>query len=102
MDFFRDMFEQAPCPPAQRAEVGRLVDELIRIGRTDDFLSERPGTPFNLQCRHARGREIGVRLNDIGGVPLMEYVQFKIRRKLTPTLAAHMGYCWSDIGKWIP
>lgn len=101
MGFFEDIFNQ-PYPAHAKPEVERLIDELTRIGKMEDFLSERPGGSFNMQCRHIRAREIGKRLEDLGGTRLMEYVQKKIRKQLTPTLAEHLGYAWDAIGKWTP
>jgi len=56
MSFFSDFFNLAPCPPAKREEVNRLISELITIGQKEDYLSERPGRPFNAQCRHEGAR----------------------------------------------
>jgi hypothetical protein len=78
-----------------------LVSELIRIGETDDFLSERPGPPFNFQCRHIRSREIGKRLDELGGLRLMEFVHKKVKKKLGKILVSHLEYAWSEIGNWI-
>lgn len=101
MDFLIDLFS-SPVPGVNREEVRRLIDELIKIGLKDDFLSERPGAGFNGQCRHIRTREIGVRLEQIGGVEVMTYVSKRIRRKIGKKLAAHMDYAWADIGAWVP
>ena len=53
--------------------MNRFLDELAQIGKTDDFLSERPGHPFDRQCRHIRTREIGERIFEIGGADAMEW-----------------------------
>lgn len=102
MDFLQNLFRAPPCPPDYRNEVQRLTDELVQIGQSDDFLSERPGGAFNAQSRHRRARAIGERLNEIGGMALMEYVHKRVRKKLGGTLAAHLAYAWSEIGKWVP
>ncbi len=99
MDFLRDLFER-PYPADRAQEVQKLLDDLILIGRTDDYLSERPGSPFNMQCRHNRAREIGKRMHDIGGVELMEWAYRKVKRKLGKLLADHLGYAWTDVGNW--
>lgn len=101
MGFLQDLFGIKPFPAHMNQEVDRFVTELIRIGETDDFLSERPGPPFNLQCRHMRTRDIGKRLHEMGGLPLMEYVQARVKKKLGVNLAAHLEYAWSEIGDWI-
>lgn len=101
MGFFDALFNPAPCSAHQRAEVDRFVQELIQIGRQDDFLAERPGAPFNYQCRHTRARDIGVRLNELGGDALMEWVHRRVRAKLKEPLASHLSYAWTDIGDWV-
>jgi hypothetical protein len=100
MEIIRDLFSSPPCPPEARKEVQTLLNELFRIGKEDDFLSERPGPPFNGQCRHIRARAIGKRLSDIGGLPLMDFVHFKVRRKCGALIAGHLEYAWDGIGVW--
>ncbi len=102
LEFFESIFGSSPYPAQNREEVQRLVDELLKIGRQDDFLSERPGSPFNSQCRHTRAREIGKRLNEIGGMRLMEWVHQRVKRKLGIALASHLEYAWAEIGEWMP
>ena len=87
----------------QKNEVSRLFEELVKIGKMDDFLSLHPGGPFNIRCHHSRSRQIGERLNDIGGLALMEAGRSYVQRKLKKTnLAEHLDYCWQDIGDWRP
>ena len=100
MNFLADLFSK-PYPAHARPEVERLLDELLRIGKADDYLSERPGGGFNRDCRHIRTREIGQRLDEIGGLALMEFVNRKVRRKLGKNLSWHLEAAWKDIGKWI-
>jgi hypothetical protein len=102
MDFLRDLFSRPPHSPQHKREVDKLLEELYRIGKTDDYLSERPGGQFNLQCRHNRARQIGKRLHDIGGLPLMEYAHKKVRRSVGKSEAAHLEYCWAEVGGWLP
>jgi len=102
MSFFSDFFNLAPCPPAKREEVNRLISELITIGQKEDYLSERPGRPFNAQCRHEGARQIGRRLDEIGGLELMEFAHRQVKRKAGKNLAAHLEYAWADIGRWLP
>jgi hypothetical protein len=85
-----------------RQEVEKLIEELIRIGKADDFLSEHPGSLFNAQCRHIRARAVGTRLNELGGLELMQSVRNRVFKKLGGNLASHLDYAWTDIGKWIP
>ncbi len=100
MDFLTDLFSK-PYPSHASAEVDRLIGELLRIGKTEDFLSERPGGSFNRDCRHIRTREIGKRLDEIGGLPLMAFANRSVRRKLGKDLSWHLEAAWKDIGKWI-
>jgi hypothetical protein len=100
MQFFTDLFSK-PYPAEKAQEVERLLVELYRIGKTEDFLSERPGGGFNLESRHIRTRDIGKRLHEIGGLPLMEYVNRQVRRKLGKNLSWHLEAAWKDIGDWI-
>lgn len=102
MGFLDTLLNIPPCPPDRRAEARRLLDELAQIGRSDDFLSERPGGRFNAQCRHVRAREIGKRLDEIGGLPLMDYAHRRLRRVLGKELASHLEYAWAEIGRWMP
>ncbi len=87
---------------AEKQEVNRLIEELIKIGQMDDFLSLQPGGPFNVKCHHVRARKIGERLNDIGGLALMQAARARVKRKLKAVMAEHLDYCWQDIGDWLP
>jgi hypothetical protein len=95
------LFGKKPYPSEAKQEVQNLIDELVQIGDRDDFLSERPGHPFNAKCRHVRAREIGKRLDAIGGFDLMEYVGKKVQKKLGAVLASHLEYAWAEIGDWM-
>ncbi len=101
MGFFDFLFGKRPYPAEQKAEVNRLIEELIKIGKQDDYLSERPGGPFNSQCRHIRARDIGRRLNEIGNLELMELAFKQVKKKLGTNLSSHLEYAWTDIGKWL-
>jgi hypothetical protein len=96
------IFPKACYPLENKAEVRKLIDELIQIGKVDDYLSEKPGSPFNAQCRHIRARHIGKRLHEIGGLPVMEYAQHQVKKKLGKELSAHLEYAWTEIGSWMP
>lgn len=101
MGFF-DLFSKRPYPASQKPEIDRMIENLVRIGQKEDFLSERSGGSFNAQCRHVGAREIGQRLADIGGIRLMEYVLKVVRKRLGMQLASHLSYAWTDIQKWVP
>ena len=95
------IFGSKPYPKEHKDEVEKLIKELYAIGERDDFLSERPGYPFNAQCRHMRAREIGQRLNEIGQFDLMEYAAQRVRKKMGLTLFSHLEFAWSEIGTWM-
>lgn len=99
MSFFQDLFSK-PFPSEKAPEVQKHIDELIKIGKSDDFLSERHLPGFNNQLRNVRARQIGQRLDEIGGLPLMEYVHRQVKRKTNKALGEHLEYCWDDVGKW--
>lgn len=102
MSFLADLLGIVPCPAHARNEVDRLLEELLRIGKSDDYLSERPGGAFNSQSRHVRAIQIGKRLNEIGGAKLMEYSLRRVKKKLGKTIFAHLEYAWEEIGQWVP
>ncbi len=89
-------------PSEKKREVDRLLDELVKIGKQDDFLSLHPGGQFNVRCHHVRAKAIGRRLNEIGGLALMQAGRAHVRRKLKDVMAEHLDYCWQDVGEWQP
>ena len=88
----------AKNPREFKAEVERLTENLISIGKKEDYLSVRSGGPFDQNCRHKGAREIGNRFFEIGGIPLMEDRVRLIRRKVSKDGAAHLEACWRAIG----
>ena len=99
MSFFQDLFSK-PYPSEQAPEVQKLIDELIKIAKSDDFLSERHLPGFNSQHRNVRARQIGARLDEIGSMDLMEYVHRQVKRKTSKAMGEHLEYCWDGVGKW--
>ena len=89
-------------PPAPKREVKRLLEELVQIGKLEDYLSLHRGGEYDRNYHHKRAREIGARLDKIGGVDLMWAARAHIKRKLDSNLAEHLDYCWMDIGDWQP
>jgi hypothetical protein len=89
-----------PCPSGDKPEVEKLLEELTKIGKQDDYLSERAGYGYNSQCRHIRSIAIGRRLNEIGGMDLMVWMHKKIKRRLKMQLASHLEYAWDGVGSW--
>ena len=98
MSLFGNLFSKPqPVPPAPRAnDIGAFVQELNAIGTSDGFLSFRPGGKFNQQCRHIRAREIGMRLNMIGGSSLMR----KVYERVDCPKARQLAAAWDEIGDW--
>lgn len=86
--------------PRDKAEVKKMIDQLITIGKMDDFLSIAPGGPFDHQCHHRDAKNIGRRIHEIGGVPLMFAVRQTVKHKLKDVLAEHLDHCWKGIGSW--
>jgi len=84
----------------RKQEVNKLIEQLIVIGVRDDYLSLNPGGPFDIQCHHREAKDIGKRLYEIGGVPLMLAARKQVKRKLKAVMAEHLDYCWKDIGEW--
>jgi len=102
MSFLQDLLSK-PYPSEKATEVERMVEQLVKIGKTDDFLCERFTPGFNSQMRNVQARDIGKRLDEIGGLALMEYVHRQVRRKSGKggkILAEHLEYCWDGVGKW--
>ena len=89
-------------PSATKREVDSLLEELIRIGKLEDFLSVHRGGDYDRNYHHKRAREIGQRLNEIGGLDLMLAARARVKRKIDPVMAEHLDYCWMEIGDWQP
>lgn len=105
MEFLRNLFGGGMTSGLDKRthdEVEKLILELIDIGKREDFLSERAGGSFNAQCHNIRARAIGKRLNEMGGLSLMQLARERVRRKLKANLAAHLDYAWAEIGEWKP
>lgn len=99
MNFLKDLILK-PYPTHHARDVEILLKELISIGIESDFLSERPGGGFNGNCRNIRAREIGKKLDEIGGLDLMQWVYRQVRKKLGRNMAEHLEYAWDNVGPW--
>lgn len=84
----------------QKAELKLKTSQLVKIGKTDDFLSIIPGGPFNGQCHHKEARIIGEEINVMGGLALMEAVRKSVKRQLGEVMAEHLDHAWKGIGDW--
>jgi len=102
MPFFFTWFKPRPYSAANSREVHSLLEELIRIGIKEDYLSEIPGYGYNSQCRHIRTREIGKRLHELGGNELMSWAFARVRKQAGKVPASHLEYAWNDIDDWQP
>lgn len=80
------------------ADLTPYVDELTLIGAKEGFLSFTPGGRFNPQGRHIRAREIGMRLNMMGGSSLMR----KVYERVECQNARQLAGAWEEIGDWRP
>lgn len=81
-------------------EIDSLVDELVWIGQIDDFLAQEETGKFDDERRHIRAREIGVYLNEQGGMDLMQAAAYRVRARLGSIRALEI--CWGYIGEWRP
>lgn len=80
-------------------EIEGLITELLAMGAEDpDKLSEN-ATAY-LREDKPRAREIGQRLNEIGGSVLMIEVYRVVAACHGPVLARHLEYAWDDVGGW--
>lgn len=78
-----------------------LVEELIEIGQTYNFISD-PGGNFNKKGQHIRTREIGETLDRMGGIELMQAAYYRILASLGLTYARALECAWGHIGEWLP
>lgn len=85
-----------------QGEIRLLTAELINIGRSDGFLSLKPGGKFGEDMRHMRAREIGSQLDQIGGFELMQAVALEVTGFLDPASGRgrELEVAWNGIGGW--
>ena len=105
MSIFNRIFgepEIRALEPKLKAEVKQMIEQLVKIGKTDDFISLAPGGPFDFQYHHRDAKAIGRRLHEIGGEDLMMAVRTTIKYKLKDVLAEHLDHAWKGIGNWRP
>jgi hypothetical protein len=82
-------------------EVDSLVAQLVEIGQAYDYISGS-GDNFDGNGYHIRAREIGMRLNEVGGMELMQTVHYKVVAILGPRLGRSLEVAWGYIGDWQP
>jgi len=82
-------------------EADRLVDELIKAGCKEGFLSSESGGRFDQNGRSIRAQQIGQRLNEIGGLRLMKTAWWRVRFTLSPSPTSRdLDITWDLIGDW--
>ncbi|MGD2247936.1 MAG: hypothetical protein PVF58_05985 [Candidatus Methanofastidiosia archaeon] len=81
--------------------VSALIDELVEIGKTCGFIST-PGGNFNGNGHHIRTREIGMQLDNMGGMELMQVAYYTVARVLGPVAGRSLEVAWGYIGNWWP
>lgn len=111
-------------------EVDKLVDELIKIGLDEGFITsseakfcsacgyetikegQKRKCPscgraqnrrhFDEKYRHIRARGIGERLNKLGGMKVMQTACAIVGDELGSTLGRELEAAWAFIGGWMP
>lgn len=78
-----------------------LLSELISIGEADKFLCEDVEEGFDSYRRNLRVREIGERLNEIGGFNLMQSICMRISMQIGHCKAREIEMAWDGIGRWL-
>lgn len=126
MSFFQELYDRL-CPPALTGEdatgppanegadiqavteegmsldreVERLVDELVEIGHEGGFVSTGGPKAYDSYGVSLRAREIGQRLNEMGGLRLMKNAWWRVRLALSPGPASRdLDIIWNRIGEW--
>lgn len=82
-------------------EIDELITELVEIGRISDFISISGGS-FDDNGYHIRARQIGVQLNKIGGIELMQAAYYRVAAVLGPVVSRSLEVAWGYIGDWRP
>ena len=96
-----DIEKEAANGSSLGREADRLVDELIKIGCKTGFLAREPGGGFDDNGYSIRVRQIGQRLNEIGGLRLMKIAWWRVRFALSPGPASRdLGMVWDLVGDW--
>lgn len=89
---------------AQRGILGsrpdRLVDELVRIGRQQGFLSHSGGRKYDYLGRHKRARYIGEHLNTLGGLELMQAACLRVDFRTNGSGGRLLEQVWDGVGEW--
>jgi len=95
------LLSEARAKEPLNLEYDRLLAELIKIGKTEEFLTVEPKIEFDESKKNMRAREIGLRLNEMGGKKLMQQAYHKIKTDLGAIPARELEFAWDDIGEWL-
>jgi hypothetical protein len=86
--------------------IPELTLQLVSIGEsdgflcTDDFHSTHPRGPFDETNRHIRTRQIGIQLNEIGGLEQMTSVHNIVTYMVGTIKGRELEAAWDGIGNW--
>ena len=83
-------------------EADKLVAELIGIGRREDYIGTPSSGSYNVNGKHTRTREIGERLNQLGGQKLMLAAAYRVKADLGSIALSYLNSAWAWIGNWAP
>jgi hypothetical protein len=87
----------------RRSNMKHMVNELVQIGKTDGFLSTKPGGKFDENNRHIRAAQIGEKIFNQGGFQLMLEVCRAVYSQLGAQQATGLRFVWQGIGgEWDP
>ena len=82
-------------------KVDNMIQELIRIGGEEGFVSFDSGKIYDEEGRNRKARNIGKRLDEIGGLRLMMVAWWRVRFALSPGPAGRdLDVIWDGIGEW--
>jgi hypothetical protein len=83
-------------------EFESLVTELISIGKGVGYRnnSGKPNDAFDEKLRNTRAREIGTRLDEMGGVTSMREAHSRVLGELGLGPARSLESAWRFIGQW--
>ena len=87
-------------------EFNSLIKELIRIGEdvenpaycSTGYLRDRETAE---ECRNPRAREIGRRLNEMGGFEMMSKASDRVEKALGSLAIQELSWAWHKVGDWL-
>lgn len=88
--------------PELLAVVKELSAQLIGISQAEDDMSEHRKSFLTDDPNIKRDiRQVGVDLNELGGLSMMQYVHYRIRPLLKhPSDGRCLEFAWDGIGEW--